>query len=86
MTWGQSKSLTLGARSSSGDNSQTLSACARTTCLDVCARAPPAKDVIDVQIVVAKLDTERTVRRSLALGFEQKTTPWNAGITSPPVV
>ncbi len=36
-----------------------------------------AKDVIDVQVVVAKLDTERIVPALAGLGFEQRTMPWN---------
>jgi GrpB-like predicted nucleotidyltransferase (UPF0157 family) len=36
-----------------------------------------AKDVIDVQVVVAKLDTGRIVPALSGLGFEQRTTPWN---------
>jgi hypothetical protein len=34
-------------------------------------------DIIGVQLVVAKLDTERIVPAFAGLGFEQKTTPWN---------
>ncbi len=36
-----------------------------------------AEDVIDVQVVVAKLDTERIVPALAGLGLEQRTTPWN---------
>lgn len=36
-----------------------------------------SREVIDVQVVVAVLDTERIVPALAGLGFEQRTTPWN---------
>jgi len=36
-----------------------------------------AKDVIDVQVVVAELDSDRIIQAFELVGFEQRTAPWN---------